>query len=251
MRLQLIRNATLRLDYGGLRILVDPYLAPKHSRPSYAGRFLNPLVDLPIPPEEVLAGIDLAIVSHLHSDHFDPAAQDLLPKGTPLVCRAGDEATIRALGFIAVTPLVGPLRWQGVDIAPAPGQHGSGAVLADMGAVTGLILQGVDEPTVYWAGDTILTPAVLETIAGIRPDVIVLHPCGAVWGEAHTLIVMDAAQAVEVCRSAPWATVVASHMEAVDHATVSRSDLRAAAHQAGIPDDRLRIPADGESIIIA
>jgi hypothetical protein len=91
---------------------------------------------------------------------------------------------------------------------------------------------------------------VLETIAGIRPEVIVIHACGAVWGEAQTLIVMDAAQAIEVCRSAPSATVIATHMDAVDHATVSRPDLRAAARQAGIPDDRLLIPADGESITI-
>ncbi len=251
MRLQLIRNATLRLNYGGQRILIDPYLAPKHSRPSFTGRSFNPLVDLPIPPEEVVAGIDLAIVSHLHSDHFDSVAQELLPKGTPLICRAGDEAAIGALGFTAVTPLAAPLRWQGVDIAPAPGEHGSGDVLAVMGSVTGLIFQVEDEPTIYWAGDTILTPAVMETIASIRPDIIVIHACGAVWGDSQTLIVMDAVQAVEVCRSAPRATVVATHMDALDHATVSRADLRAAAQQAGIPDDQLRIPADGESITIA
>jgi L-ascorbate metabolism protein UlaG (beta-lactamase superfamily) len=35
MRLQLIRNATLRLTYHGQLILIDPYLAPKHTLPSY------------------------------------------------------------------------------------------------------------------------------------------------------------------------------------------------------------------------
>ncbi len=53
---------------------------------------------------------------------------------------------------------------------------------------------------------------------------------------------MDAAETVAVCQSAPWATVVAVHMEALDHATVSRADLRAAAEAAGIAPTRLLIP---------
>jgi hypothetical protein len=35
-------------------------------------------------------------------------------------------------------------------------------------------------------------------------------------------------------------------MEALDHATISRAELRAAADAAGIPAARLLIPADGE-----
>ena len=92
MKIRLIRSATLRLEYAGLRFVIDPYLAAKHSRPSFAGRSPNPLVDLPCSPRDVIAGIDLAIISHLHSDHFDPAAQELLPKDTPLLCQPGDEA---------------------------------------------------------------------------------------------------------------------------------------------------------------
>nr|MDJ0757268.1 MBL fold metallo-hydrolase [Ardenticatenaceae bacterium] len=80
MNLQLIRNATLRIKYAGQTILIDPYLANKHTLPSYAGKSKNPLVDLPLPAAEVVAGVDLVIVSHLHGDHFDQAAQDLLPK---------------------------------------------------------------------------------------------------------------------------------------------------------------------------
>ncbi len=89
MQIQLIRNATLRLQYAGLQLLTDPYLAAKHSRPSFTGKSPNPLVELPIPPEEVIAGVDGVLVSHLHSDHFDPAARDLLPKDIPILCQAG------------------------------------------------------------------------------------------------------------------------------------------------------------------
>ncbi|MFN8418248.1 MAG: hypothetical protein U0528_03230 [Anaerolineae bacterium] len=63
------------------------------------------------------------------------------------------------------------------------------------------------------------------------------------------LIVMDAAQTLEVCRLAPaTAIVIAAHMEALDHATVTRADLRSAAAAAGISTAQLCIPDDGESV---
>ncbi|MBE0691299.1 MAG: hypothetical protein IH587_14365 [Anaerolineae bacterium] len=82
---------------------------------------------------------------------------------------------------------------------------------------------------------------------------IVTHSCGAKWpdsaGQRH-LIVMDAAQTIETCRLAPDAIVVATHMEALDHATISRAALRAQADDAGIDAYHLHIPADGESLTI-
>ncbi len=40
-----------------------------------------------------------------------------------------------------------------------------------------------------------------------------------------------------------------SHMEALDHATITRQDLREAAEEKGIPPSRL-IPADGETVVL-
>ncbi len=247
MELRLIRNATLSLDYAGRRLLTDPFLAPRHSLPSFTGRSSNPLVELPVPAAAVLAGAELTIVSHRHADHFDPLAQELLPKATPIVCQPGDADAIRRLGFADVTPLTGELTWRGITFAPVPGAHGSGDVLAEMGPTMGVILRAPGEPTLYWTGDTVLTPTLLDAIERHRPDVIVTHSAGAVWG-AGTLIVMDAAQTIAVCRAAPAAVVVAVHLEALDHGTVSRADLRAAARATGITDDRLRIPAVGEAL---
>src|SRR4249920_2333221 len=79
MKLQLLRNATLKLEIGGRIVLIDPFFAPKGSRPSFTGRALNPLVELPASPEEILDGVELVVVSHLHADHFDPVAQSLVP----------------------------------------------------------------------------------------------------------------------------------------------------------------------------
>ncbi len=249
MKFQLIRSATLRMDYAGQRFVIDPYLAARHSRPSYAGNSLNPLVDLPCSPAEVIAGVEWVLVSHLHSDHFDPAAQELLPKDTPILCQPGDEAWIAGKGFRRITPVVQGLAWQSIMITRTPGQHGSGDVLAEMGQVSGFIFQAENEPTLYWAGDTIWYEGVADTIARTRPQIIVTHSCGAVWG-AHVPIVMDAAQTIAVCQAAPNSIVIATHMDSVDHATISRENLRQYADAHGIGPDRLLIPADGETLAL-
>ncbi|WP_037077175.1 MBL fold metallo-hydrolase [Neorhizobium vignae] len=246
MKLQLIRNATLKLSYAGRSILIDPYFAPRHSLPSYTGKSANPLTDLPLSVEEVLEGVELVIVSHLHTDHFDSVAKQRVPKHLPLICQPGDEAAIAAEGFIDVAPLEGELVWQGITITRCEGSHGLGPVRDKMGSVMGLTLAAPGEPLIYWAGDTVLYPPVLETVKRVVPDVIVSHSCGALWD--GDLIVMNAAETIELCRSAPEATVVATHMEALDHATVSRAHLREAAHSAGIGPSRLLIPADGDVI---
>jgi L-ascorbate metabolism protein UlaG (beta-lactamase superfamily) len=246
LRLQLVRNATLKLDYGGRTILIDPYLAPKHSLPSYTGRSPNPLVDLPVAIEAVLAGVELVVVSHLHSDHFDSVAKQIVPKDLPLICQPGDEETVRNAGFRDVAPLVGDFAWGGVSFTRCEGSHGLGQVVQKMGSVMGFVLRAPGEPTVYWAGDTVLYPPVIETIRSARPDIIVTHSCGARWDGDP--IVMDALETVEVCRIAPaGAIVIATHMEALDHATVDRQALHEAAIAAGITG-RLRIPADGEKL---
>ena len=251
MELRLIRNATLRLTYAGRSLLVDPYLAEPGTLPPYRGRSPNPLVPLPCPAAEVVAGVELVLVSHLHTDHFDAAAQALLPANIPLLCQPGDEAQIQASGFSHVTPLESEFVWQGITIRRTPGRHGSSpAILRAMGPVSGFLLRAAGEPNLYWAGDTVWTEEIAALLAQEQPDVIVIHAGGAVWDDNETII-MDAEQAIAVCRAAPAGIVVATHIEALDHCLVTRLALRQAARQAGIPDDRLLIPADGQSLTLA
>ncbi|NEU98334.1 MBL fold metallo-hydrolase [Bradyrhizobium uaiense] len=244
MKVRLIRNATLKLNVAGRTILIDPFFAPKHSLSSYAGRSRNPLVDLPVDPDEILDGVELVIVSHLHSDHFDSVAKSLVPKHLPLICQPGDEDKIRTSGFENVTPLLDQIDWEGINLTRREGRHGFGSVVEKMGSVIGFSLEARGEPTFYWSGDTVFYPAVEETIRTTNPDIIVIHPCGALW--QNDPIAMDAEQAVAVCKAAPHAVVVATHLDTLDHATVSRGDLRKHAQSRGISPEQLRIPDDGQ-----
>ena len=77
MRLTLVRHATLLLETSHGRILVDPMLRAAGTTPpieNTLNQVRNPLVELPMPAAQVVDGVGLCIVTHLHSDHFDDAA---------------------------------------------------------------------------------------------------------------------------------------------------------------------------------
>jgi L-ascorbate metabolism protein UlaG (beta-lactamase superfamily) len=253
MKLQLLRNAALLLDYADRHILIDPDFGLKHSRRSFTGKSPNPMTDLPMSTERILAGVELVIVSHLHADHFDAVAQQVIPKHLPLLCQPGDETTIRSKGFADVTPVSDEIDWQGIHLTRTGGHHGLDEVETMMGQVSGFVFQAAGEPTVYWAGDTVLCDEVYAAVKQFQPDVIVTHSCGATWPDSadqRSLIVMDDQQTVAVCQLVPASTVIAVHMEALDHATISRQMLRHTAEAVHIDAARLHIPDDGDVIEI-
>ena len=247
--IRLIRNATLRMLYASKLILIDPFLAPKHSIDSFANISPNPLVDLPCSPEAVIAECEMVIVSHLHPDHFDEVAQELLPKDVPIYCQPGDEDQIASKGFQQVTPVSESVTWEGITLTRTAGKHGTGDWLQRMGNVAGFLLHAEGQPTVYWTGDTIWYEEVAQVIADHYPDIIITHSGGAKFGDDDPII-MDAEQTIAVCRAAPHAKVVAVHFESLDHCATSRSDLRMLADSQGIEPSQLLIPADGETITV-
>jgi L-ascorbate metabolism protein UlaG (beta-lactamase superfamily) len=248
MQIQLIRNATLRLTYGDHVFITDPYFAPKHSQEPLIGKSRNPTVDLPFPTEDILANLEMALISHLHPDHFDASAQQLLHKNIPVYCQPGDESQITEAGFSKVIAVEGSVAWNGLKITRTPGQHGNEVWAPQMGAVSGFLFQAEGERTIFWAGDTIFCEPVKKVILETEPDIIITHSGGASF-EARKPIIMDAGQTIEVCRAAPRSTVIAIHMETFDFDTVSRKDLRAAARAEGFEANRLLIPADGEILV--
>ena len=247
MQIQLIRNATLRLAYANRKFVTDPFLAAKGTLRSFVDISPNPLVDLPCPPEEVIEDIEMVLVSHLHSDHFDQVAQELLPKNLPLFCQSGDETALAEKGFQSVVAVEQSAQWQGITLTRTPAQHGTGAWVERMGNVSGFVFQAENEPTVYWVGDSIWYEPVKQVITDFQPDIIITHSSGAKFGDSDP-IVMDAEQTIAVCQAAPQATVIAVHLESLDHGTVSRAGLRAAADAQGIRSEQLLIPADGEQL---
>src|SRR5262245_25762146 len=141
MRLQFLRNATMRLMFPDVTILTDPFLGAKHAYESYADIEKNPTVDLPVSIPDAIANVDLVIVSHLHNDHFDPAAQSALNTAIPMLCQPGDEGRIAEKGFNNVVPLEKSEVWQGITITRTGGTHGTGKWGDDLNPVSGFVFQ--------------------------------------------------------------------------------------------------------------
>src|SRR5690554_293772 len=160
VQLQQIRNATVKITYADTTFLIDPMLSKKGSYPGFEGSYRselrNPLVDLPMAAEDVIAGTDAVIVTHTHLDHWDDAAQQLLPKDIPLfVQNAEDAATIRSQGFNDVRILDGQAEFGGVTLNKTGGQHGSDEIYAvpelaqALGQIMGVVFQAEGQKTTY------------------------------------------------------------------------------------------------------
>jgi L-ascorbate metabolism protein UlaG (beta-lactamase superfamily) len=249
MRLRLIRNATLLVKVAERSVVVDPMLDPAGARPpveNTANPVRNPLVELPEPAEIVLTGLDAALVTHLHRDHFDDTAIRLLPKDLPLFCQPPDADRLRAHGFADVRPVADEVEWDGVRIDRTDGQHGTGRIAEAMAPVSGFVLAAPGEPVLYVAGDTIWCDEVAAALDRHRPDVVVVNAGAARFLEGDP-IVMTADGVVTVARHAPDARVVAVHLEAINHCPQTRADLHQRLHEERLTD-RVTVPEDGAEV---
>ena len=235
MQLTLVRNATLLLELAGKRVLVDPMLDNEGARPPIEGTrnpVPNPTAALPLPAEEVVSGLDAVLVTHRHRDHLDGTAEQLLPRDVPVFCQPEDEEALRELG-LAARAVDDEVAWQGLRIVRTPGRHGTGPIADALAPVSGFVLDGL-----YIAGDTVWYEGVEATIERHRPSVAVVNAGGAEFAEGG-LIIMGIDDVREVVARVP--TVVAVHLEALNHCYLTRAALRAA-----LPD--VLVPADGESL---
>lgn len=253
MKFTQLRNATVIIEYAGKRMLVDPMLAPKGTHPAFAGTpnsdKRNPLVDLPITMDDVVA-VDAVIVTHTHLDHWDGTAEEVLPKDIPIFAQHEQDAQkIEAAGFRDVRILNGETELDGIRLVKTPGQHGSDYAIETLGQrlgqVCGVVFQHPQEKTLYLAGDTVWNQYVAANLEQYRPEVVILNS-GDARIDAVGPIIMGKQDVYEVHRAAPDATIIASHMEAVNHAMLSRQELRAFLAEKGMTGSVL-VPEDGEA----
>lgn len=252
MKIRLIRNACVVVEYSDKKILVDPMLSPKGAFPPFplsARKERNPLDELPIPAEDVVKGIDAVILTHLHIDHIDEAAYRLIPKDMKIfVQNEKDLRIVRAKGFTDIEVMDGDIRFGNITLVKTPGRHGRLPILLLTGHTSGVILKSDDEKTLYLAGDTIFYSGVKGTLEKYKPEVIILNAGGNKF-IFNGPIVMDDNDVLKVHEQLPSATIIAVHMEAVNHYYISRKGLRqfADAHHFG---NQLFIPENGDSIEI-
>lgn len=255
---QQLRNATGKVTYNETTFLVDPMLAEKGRYEGFAGTYnaevRNPTVELPESKEKIMEGVDAVIVTHTHLDHWDEIAQQFIDKELPFFVQdEADAAAIRKAGFKNVTVLGASAEFGGVTLTRVEETHGTQAMYDDaaaaelLGESMGVVFAAPGEKTVYLLGDTVWTPRVSKTLHAVKPDVLIMNTGYAKILGYNESIIMGTADVAKAAAFLPEAEIVAVHMDAINHCTVSRKNVRALTKMLKI-EDRVHVPEDGETV---
>ena len=261
MKIQQIRNATLKISYAGKIFLVDPYLEGKNKFGSFAdipGKpFLTadnvknqipaPICELPMPKEKILENVDFYLLTHIHPDHIDMNFADgtvgaLLDKKIPIFAQDENDAKVlKKSDFDDVKILSeNAVQIDEIKLTKTPARHGK---IEPMCEACGVIFQAENEKTLYIAGDTIWFDGVKNTLKKFNPDVVVLNACAAEFLKFGRLIMND--EDVDCVRQTlPDAKIFITHMDNMPHATITRQKMRGLMAERGIKN--YFMPEDGE-----
>ncbi|MDA1478016.1 MBL fold metallo-hydrolase [Bacillus changyiensis] len=250
MNIQQIRNATLVVKYAGKKFLIDPMLAERGTYPPFPNSPRqdqnNPLVSLPTSIDNLIKDIDAIIVTHLHLDHFDDVAKDILPKEIKMFVQNEEDAKeVRNAGFQNVEVLTKETTFEGIQLTKTKGEHGRGEILKLVGLVCGVVFKHQNEKTLYIAGDTVWYDAIQEELDTHQPEIIVVNGGDNQFYEGGSLM-MGKEDIYKTYKAAPNAQIIVVHMEAVNHWGLSRKELKDFMKEQGM-SSRVAVPDDGES----
>lgn len=187
LKITRIVHSCVLIDLGGRRVLTDPWFSEK------IGYRFGEESGMTVESLPSLSGV---VVSHDHHDHNDMKSfRRYANKRVPMICESKAAVRAKRAGFENVTVLG---EWEEASIGPltvtaVPALHGVPEV--------GYVLQASGF-TVYFAGDTLLTPE-LSDIADRFPHIdVALLPINGlkIFGDQVVMNPVDAAQLCEVLR---------------------------------------------------
>ncbi len=248
-RVTWLGHASFLVQLDGVSLLVDPALLPTIT----GGIARNVPPGVPI---EELPPIDAALVSHSHYDHLDLPTLERI--GAPVIGGLGLERFFRDRGLFATElgwwseTRVGPVR-----VVFVPSQHWSRRTLFDTNRTLwgGFVIVG-SRATLSHSGDTAYFPGFREIGARFPRIDAALLPIGA-YDPAWFMesMHMNPEQALQAFVDLGATTFVAMHWgtfkladEPLDEPPVR---LEADRVRRGLPKDRVRVPAIGETLTVS
>ena len=252
MKITQIRSATLILEINRNTILVDPMLAKKGTLPRlryFQSNLRNPLVELPEKFKQLEMQIDYALITHCQKGHFDHLDRSgvrwLRERKIKTFCTAHDYNYLTKKGIITqqLPEKFGSFFNGSIQLIPA--KHTTGWLTPFMEHGVGYFIQQDNEPSLYLMGDTILTDDIREFIQRNQPQYIVA-PTGMAQFDIGAPLLLNENEIIELA-SLTNGTIIANHMDALDHCRINRETLKALLRKQEL-EKRFIIPEDGETI---
>jgi L-ascorbate metabolism protein UlaG (beta-lactamase superfamily) len=184
INIQWLGGPSMLIEFNGMKILTDPMLGEGDRAFEMANpnemfdlnkgpsiRFHRRLTAL---PDIDLPSLDLILLSHAHEDHFDQKAQSTLAKSLPFILPIDDASKVKEAGFTQLSALqAGQTKTytagQGqIHITAIPADHTDNKALEPLlGHGLGYLIkfiEGKQQFTLYWTGDTLTTPRVINAV---------------------------------------------------------------------------------------
>ncbi len=187
VNIQWLGGPSMLIEFNGMQILTDPMLGEGDRAFTMADpnemfdlkkgpsiRFHRRLTAL---PHIDLTSLDLILLSHAHEDHFDQKAQSTLTKSLPFILPIDDVKKVKEAGFTRLNALqTGETKTytagQGqIHITAIPADHTDNKALEPLlGHGLGYLIkfiEGKQQFTLYWTGDSLATPGVMNTVKAL------------------------------------------------------------------------------------
>ncbi|XYK81508.1 MAG: MBL fold metallo-hydrolase [Labrenzia sp.] len=199
LRITWLGSATMLISCMGLTILTDPCFGEGDT--AFVMGDPNEMFDLSKGPTAKahrrttpFGGIDLdavdhMVLSHMHKDHFDQAAEAVLPRNMSTIVPPDDAGTLAGKGFGNADSMDWGARrtiHKGkvfLTITPVRADHSERPQIAELlGKGNGYWMEFVSgdwKKSIYWTGDTFPTEGVREAVKPFgRPDILIPHMGG-------------------------------------------------------------------------
>ena len=180
---------TTLIEIDGWRILTDPTFDAPGRRYTFGWGTSSVKVAGPAQPPEVVAPVDVVLLSHdQHADNLDDAGRALLGRAGTVI------TTVPAARRLALPNTRGLADWESTTVevpgrAPltvtaTPARHGPKFSRPIAGKVNGFALHrhGEDTAALWMSGDTVLYDGLREVAQRIPVDVALLHLGGVRFG---------------------------------------------------------------------
>lgn len=255
MEIQLIRNASIIVTFDNIKILVDPTLSDVSTEPPmpFSNKNKNPLIPLPIDKNKILENIDAVLLTHYHTDHFDLGAENLLPKNILLFCQPGDDKKLEKKGFSNIQVIDSVFNWKGISISRFLARHHKGATGAEpFGKSSSFFIQTKSE-TLFLTGDAILDERLTNSLKKTNPKLIVANTGECQFTEEnpvldpHITMTLTKAELKSVIKLLPNSKIIAVHMDAINHCSLSKTDLKEYIKNEKL-ENNIVIPNEGDII---